>query len=707
MPPPAFHRFRPLLLLVALASPAPAQDSEQDPFEDVETIVITPSSPGEDAFLAPYGSAVISSRELAERTPRTTPQAFRYVPGVMVQETAQGQGSPYIRGFTGQQNVMLIDGVRLNNSVFRSGPNQYWNTVDPYSIERFELLKGPGSVLAGSDALGGTVTAFTRSPEGAGPGTFVDGEFTGRFSTAEESVIGRIESSVGEGDRWGLLIGLTGKSYGDVHGGRDTGNQPNTGYDEWGGDIKLQHAPDADSRFTMLHQRVHQRDVPRTHRTLDSVSFEGTTTGSELRRDLDQDRTLTYMQYRRENIGTGIDLLSAGLSWHHQAEERDRLRSGGRHDVQGLDVGTLGLFARAATRETALGTISFGVDAYHDNVNSFRRNLTSPDPADDIQGPVADDASYDLIGLYVQDELALNERLDLTLGARFQYAHADAESVRDPVTDMRTSIDDSWETVVGSARFVYALAEERWSLFGGISQGFRAPNLSDLTRFDSARTDEFEIPALGLEPEYTIQYELGVKARGRGTEAQLSTFFADIRDMIVRVPTGNTNGDGDFEISKANAGDGYLAGVELGGSVQLAPRWSLFGNTTYIDGEVDTFPTSAPVAVREPLDRLMPWTTFVGVRWDRADKRVWVETTSTIADRADRLSTRDMNDTDRIPPGGTPGYFVWDLRGGWQIDDDIELTIELENILNEDYRIHGSGVNRPGTNLILGLRMSF
>ncbi|MFT5051789.1 MAG: hemoglobin/transferrin/lactoferrin receptor protein [Chlamydiales bacterium] len=704
---PVLHRLCLFLALALAPGVVLGQSVQEDPFEGVETIVITPSSPAEDTLLVPYAGAVVSRRDLAERPPRTTPQAFRYIPGVMVQETAQGQGSPYIRGFTGQQNVMLIDGVRLNNSVFRSGPNQYWNTVDAYSIDRFELLKGPGSVLAGSDALGGTVSAFTRRPESAGPGSPVSGEFTGRYSTAEESTIGRIESSVTPSDQWGVLIGLTGKSFGDVHGGSDISLQPNTGYDEWAGDIKLEHTPDADTRFTLLHQSVHQRDVPRTHRTIDSVSFAGTTTGSELRRDLDQDRTLTYLQYQRENIGTDIDLFSAGVSWHYQAEERDRLRTGGRHDVQGLDVGTLGLFARAATPATTAGTFSFGVDAYHDNVNSFRTNLTSPDPADEIQGPVADDASYDLLGVYLQDELEVNERLDLTLGARFQYAHADADSVRDPVTDMRTSIDDSWDTVVGSARFAYALAEDRWSLFGGVSQGFRAPNISDLTRFDSARTDEFEVPAPGLEPEYTIQYELGIKARGQASEAQLSTFYSDIRDMIVRTPTGNTNADGDFEITKANAGDGYLAGVELGGSVEVASDWTLFGNTTYIDGKVDTFPTTSPVSVREPLDRLMPWTTFMGLRWDRPDRRVWVETTGTIAERADRLSTRDINDTDRIPPGGTPGYFAWDLRGGWRINDSTDLTVELENILDEDYRIHGSGVNRPGTNLVLTLRMSF
>ena len=84
---------------------------------------------------------------------------------MLVQKTANGHGSPFIRGFTGRQNLLLVDGVRLNNSTFRSGPVQYWNTVDPLSIDHIELIKSQGSVLYGSDAVGGTLNAFTKSSD--------------------------------------------------------------------------------------------------------------------------------------------------------------------------------------------------------------------------------------------------------------------------------------------------------------------------------------------------------------------------------------------------------------------------------------------------------------------------------------------------------------------------------------------------------------
>ena len=154
------------------------------------------------AFVDRVTGEDLRSRELS----RTVPEALRAVPGVMVQKTSHGQGSPYMRGFTGFRNLFLIDGIRLNNSVFREGPNQYWNTVDPYSIGRIEVVKGPASVLYGSDAIGGTVQAFTKAPL-----TFAGeaGHLYLRVASAEESFIGRGELGLGAGEKTGFLGGVT------------------------------------------------------------------------------------------------------------------------------------------------------------------------------------------------------------------------------------------------------------------------------------------------------------------------------------------------------------------------------------------------------------------------------------------------------------------------------------------------------------------
>ena len=139
-------------------------------------------------------------------------------------------------------------------------------------------------------------------------------------------------------------------------------------------------------------------------------------------------------------------------------------------------------------------------------------------------------------------------RLRLVLGARYTRAEVDTGAVEDPRTGERIAVAGAWERVVGSARFVLPLADSgRWQLFGGLSQAFRAPNLSDLTRFDSARSDEIETPSPALAPESFLAWELGLRWRTARASAEIAAFHTPIDDLIIRVPTGAVV-DGDFEV---------------------------------------------------------------------------------------------------------------------------------------------------------------
>lgn len=186
----------------------------------------------------------------------------------------------------------------------------------------------------------------------------------------------------------------------------------------------------------------------------------------------------------------------------------------------------------------------------------------------------------------------------------------------------------------------------------------------------------------------------------RRIRAALLTAFALL--AAAPLPAG-----GDNEVTKNNAGDGYVQGVEVAARWRFAPQWTAFGSFAWMYGEANTFPTSAPVKTSEPLSRLMPPTGQVGLRWDAPDRSLWAEAACSFACDADKLSTRDQADTQRIPPGGTPGYVVFDLSGGWRINENLDVWAGLENITNADYRIHGSGVNEPGMNLKMGLRWRF
>ncbi|HPF13107.1 MAG: TonB-dependent receptor [Planctomycetes bacterium] len=697
-----------LLALLPQSTPTPiVPESPQgsDSIQTFPTVVVEPapsnaSGPPPDATTR----ITIGADEVFEHNYRTLPEALRDVPQVMVQETSYGQGSPYLRGFTGFGTVLLVDGVRLNNSVFRAGPNQYWNTVDITSLDRLEVELGPNSPLYGSDALGGVVRAFTRSPYGEL--NTPTGKLIYRYSQAADYHIFRAEGSF-VGERTGVLVGLTAKDFGDIEGGSEVGLQPGTGYDESDADIKVEHWLDDHSLLTLGHYQVHQNDVPRTHSTVDGIDWRGLTRGSDLVRSLDQDRTLTYVQLHQSDLDGLFDAMTTSLSWQTQKEERYRVRSNGRIERQGFDVGTVELFHHMF-REGPSGHWTYGLEFVRDGVDSFLDKGSFQTAADDIQGPVADDARYTSIGAFVQDRFAIQERTDLIAAARFSNIVADADSVRDPVLDTQTSVHDTYHNNSFSLELEHRLTEWQDSVwYGGVSQGFRAPNLSDLSRFDNARTNEFEVPAFGLEEETVTGYEMGLRSETGRTRYDISAFYTDITDGIVRVPTGNVNGSGESEITKANVGDGYVWGWAGSLTYALNESFDVHLDAAYQRGEQDTFPTSAPVLVREPIDRLMPTTLHAGVRWNAPVRNGWVELRLTHAQKADRLSTRDEQDTSRIPPGGTPAYSLLDLRGGWKLSSHAECMVGLENLFDEDYRVHGSGVNGPGRGVVLGLIFSF
>jgi len=223
------------------AESGPAKDADDEKVYDLGPemdLVVTASRLPSPEFDEPFIVDTVDADRIRDRSYRTTADLFGDIPAVMVQKTGYGQGSPYIRGFTAFRNLFLVDGVRLNNAVFRDGPNQYWNTVDALSIDRVEIVKGPGSVLYGSDSIGGTVNVLTKGPTGYGEGFNAGGRLSYRLSSAERSQIGRVEAWSTWDHTFGLYVGGSVKHFGDLEGGAGVGTQDETGYHEWDGDMK-------------------------------------------------------------------------------------------------------------------------------------------------------------------------------------------------------------------------------------------------------------------------------------------------------------------------------------------------------------------------------------------------------------------------------------------------------------------------------------
>lgn len=724
------RKLTPLFLTLAASACAQAP-GEPLATSILDPLVVTATSLEQDVFEVPYTAHVIErERFIDQRAVRTLGDALSEVPGVMVQKTGYGQISPFLRGFTGFRTLLLVDGIRLNNAVFREGPNQYFATIDLYTVDRLDVVKGPSSVLYGSDAIGGTVNAITRDPqmipwpeipdtgkidpkamrtpvEAPNPFSFHPGGLY-RYATAENSHTVRGEFSLAATPHVGLFGGVTWKDYDDLRGGNLIGEMPDTGYTEIDGDVKLLWRPNKDVEITAAFQRVEQNNAPRTHATIFGKSFDGTALGTDLRRDFDQLRELLYLQAEAREVAPWLSRVQVSLSYHNQEEDQDRIRPDGRRSLAGFEDQQFGALVKLES-PSPIGTLSYGVEYYHDAVSSYGRQYNADGSlrAIDPRGPVADDASYDSLGIYLQDQIQFGDRFEIIAGVRYSYAHAEAAKVDPILTDTLDlgPLDKSFDAFTASLRARFDVTKE-WNFFGGVSQGFRAPNLSDFTSFELARSGELETPALDLEEENYVSFEIGTKARLEKLRASLyaAYYYTLIDNQIGRFPTGEVF-DGAAVVTKANVGDGYVQGLEFGAEWNFWASFTLFGSFNWQEGDVDTFVNDDLVTA--PISRAAPLAGLVGLRWQSEDRRWWVEGAAQLARHQDRLSPGDIGDTQRIPPGGTGGYSVYTLRVGWKPKDFVTLTAAVENITDEDYRIHGSGLNEPGTNVVLQTQIRF
>jgi len=658
----------------------------------------------------PYTVEEITSDLIRENTRRTLPEALQFTPGILVQKTAHGHGSPFVRGFTGRQNLLMVDGVRINNSAWRSGPVQYWNTLDSYSIDRVELVKSQGSVLFGSDAIGGTANVFTRSSgfQNEAKGTFFNhgAVYYEYRSNGGDSHIGRIESSFGVGGKYGVMFGVTAKDYGDI---RDSavGLMRGTGYPEQDLDFRFDMALNAQTTLTLVHQQVNQDSVSRWHRTLFNPGWQHsghvTAPGSWLANTYDQERSLSYARIDQVNDdGAFIKRWNATVSYQTTRDSEAQFRSATDRRYQIAEVDTIG-FDLAFESPLGDGDLVYGLDFYRDSVDAegYRKRGANPLLFDPAFRPLADDSTYELFGAFAQYVWKPTDAFELTAGAR--YTHAAAELGRYFDTTAGADVFGSerdWDHVVGSLRALYRI-NPCWSIYGGASQAFRAPNLDDLSGNLTARSGIATTGSADVDPEKYLTYEIGTRHTTDNTSLNFSMFYTDIDDLIVGVPV--TAGSGNTVAT--NGRDGYVYGLELEGAWRFHPQWTVSGFAAWQDGRTETSAFVGGPIVDEPASRLLPLTGSLALRWTAPSEKFWVEGRVLAAAEEDRLSASDRADTQRIPSLGTPGYMVYMLHGGWRATDHLELTAGLENIADDDYRSHGSGQNEPGFNVILGAKV--
>ncbi len=622
-------------------------------------------------------------------------------PEIRNQSTGPQQQSLFVRGFTGYNNITLIDGIRINNSGWRSGPNQYGGNIDPYSIDHVDVFYGQSSMLYGADAYGAAVNFNTRRrTDLSADGFNWDRRVVYRYGSAENSNIGRAEIEGNYGNRVGFLIGTSIKGYGDMVGGKKTGTQPNTNYDEQDFDVKVDWYLTDQTNLTFAHQRYNSDDAWRNHRTISANhanNVVGASDGTYLYDILDNQRTLSYVKMTSIEVPF-VDEFSTTLSYqeHEQSEQYLRSRSNSNIIKQGFNLNTIG-FNIQAKNNTKFGLFTYGSNFYHDSVDSIGSSTSPSRQRTNYAPPIANNSTYDTFDLYISDDVPFwNDRGLFTITSRYTHVFVDVDGpIMEQTKQVGTNLQVDWNSVVFGGRLSIKLDENNnYTWFVGANQGWRAPTLVDLTGNSLSLSNTLQQPSVTIKPEKFVTYETGFGYTDDKLDAVIIYFRTELSDTIT---TDTSRAD--------NAGHGYMQGVSFKSEYQILPQVKLTGGISWTEGYLTSYD---PIVSKrtDNISKVTPITGVVGIRYD-VTQNIYTEFNANLVDSQDKLATRDLADITRIPKGGSDGYSIYDIRIGWSPTKNFNVIGVVENLTNEDYRSIGSGVNGYGRNFVVGIDYKF
>ena len=771
---------------------------------------------------------VVNEDQIRLRSTAVLAQVADEEVGVSLQRTSPTMGEIFVRGLTGKNVAVYVDGVRYTTSTQRGGVSTFFNLNEQSNLRAVEILRGPNSAQYGSDSLGGTVQLVSRVPAFGTDTPEFHGEFNTFFSSADVAFGGNTLFTYGT-RHFGFLANIAGRRVNTLRtaDGIDTHSaitrflglpsdilytrMPDTAFTQYGGLFRMNYAPTTNQQLILHYQRSQQDGGKRFDQLLGG--------DGNLIADL---RNLMgdffYARYLKQGLGF-FDTGSFTFSINSQREERRN---------QGGQGNPFGDITHQYERTTAYGfnfyldkqltrrnTFLVGGDLYYEGVSAPAHTLNPVTGVDlPSRGRVPNDARYLTYGVYVQDSWdAIPERLRLSGALRYNVAAYTARAAdQDPL--VRPSFrDDSLRVADFSGRIGAIVTPARGlSVVFNYSRGFRAPNITDLGTL-GLTGDGFEvdfaaanalggiigttandqavstgIPVQQQRSEISNNFDLGVRFHRGRIRTEVTGFLIDINDAIVKqaliLPPGavgkfigdqqiinQTAGGAVFVplsttpvLARVNFTNARLFGFESTLEARINADWTFNGNFTYIrakDKETG-LPPNIEGGTPPPL-------AFLSLRYAPVGKRYWVEGYTTLADRQSRLSSLDLSDRRTgatrtrtqiqnffrrgacvhglTTPGTTgvcgsnggiliatgetqlqvqnrllgtdptimsaplftylPGYGLFNVRGGYELNENSEFTFDFENITDQRYRNPSWGIDGPGRGLTLRYQYKF
>lgn len=628
----------------------------------------------------------LTADELIKKSSRSTPEALMNESGIWMQKTNHGGGSPIIRGLVGNQVLLMVDGIRLNNATYRYGPNQYLSTIDPGLIDRIDAIRGSGSVLYGSDALGGVVQVLSKTPAFSHDKLSVSGNAMAKWMSAgmEQSARGEINLS---SKKIAFKGGFSARNFGNVLAGKGLGVLVPTGYNELSGDAKLLVRTGLSGIMTAAFQQLTQHDVPRYDQVVQggysTYNFEP------------QTRQLSYLRWETFSKNPWLKSFRVTTSYNRSVEGIDSQKNNS-NDVktQRDEVNTTGVIAEVISQPHPRWNIQSGIEYYFDKVYSTASitNLISNETTSQ-RGSYADGSTASNFAAFTNHQYDVN-KFQFSAGARFNSVTV---SVQDDVFGDQKITPNA---VVGNVGVLMKI-NNSLRAFVTSNTGFRAPNVDDMSKFGTVESGVFEIPSSGLSPEKSFSVETGFKFHKKKLSGTLALYQTHLSDLIDRVPAmynGSDMYEGRKVYQKQNVGEARLRGFEAEADIELIKSLSAFGNITYTYGE--------NITKQEPMRRIPPLFGRVGLRYQHT-AGFWLKAEWAAAGEQDRLAAGDKSDVRiavRLEDGVMPSWNILNLYAGYSYKS-FAISVLGQNLFNQSYRVYASGIDGYGRSM--GVTVSY
>lgn len=590
-----------LAALVATPVLAAAQRASTDSSRARDTVFLTPvavtaTGSAKNVFLTPAPVQVFDQSDIRAKAPNTLTDLFRGQPGLDVTGVGLTQVRPVIRGQLGQRILLLDDGVRLNNSRREQDFGEIPGLLDVSTIERVEVVRGPASVLYGSDAIGGVINVISRGPEQDG----LHGAAGARYSSADAQrrLFGTADGRFG---RWGFLLGGAARGADDYHApSGDYGNIKLTGttpvHDTRGQDWTANAYVDyrlAPGRVLFARYDRYRADTA-GFGYVDPAAYSPN----------DPTIRILYPWQVFSKLSTGFRATDLTLPFADRADvtlyrqENDRLLGfaigiptgpGSSIDIAQAsrsDLLTYGLRSEASKLFGTRVNLTYGIDYFHDRSNNTDSSTTvfvnmGPIPPQTSTVPQVPNATYRSTGVFAQGDWNVLSRLSLSFGSRYQSVNAATRITPNFAGPMENSTD---HTVVWAGSAVVRAADAV-SVIATVGRAFRSPNLVE--RFFNGPTPEgsgYQSPNPNLKPETSLNLDLGVRLRTARVYAEAFVFQNNIKNGITIAPTGDSV-QGLPEYQDVNVDKLRFRGVELDGQVRVAAGLSLGAAATWFDSK--------------------------------------------------------------------------------------------------------------------------